>query len=371
MFGTGLTQLIPEPFRKPVAQRIHRALELGFRLLPKKPNSNVSRPHPSDVTISGSQPLAKLRADDLIGSIDEVGSGSHASDSTVDGAAPFTKYNLDDFIKQIDEVGDPSLAAADFALKHFSYKRTVVVDDRLDPYSDQYWNQQIDLYREITGRELDQGSNELVQFDLDAHVGTLNSYASTDPKRMVIHYARLSKLIKHAALPDNARVLDLGCGWGLSSEFLAMLGCRVTAVDINEKFVELVKRRSHRMNYGIKAIHSGFDDLHLNETFDLILFYECLHHAVKPWELLQKVSSWLSPRGKIALAGEPIQNIWWRSWGLRLDGLSVYCMRKFGWFENGWSKDFIIDALSRCGLIVDYKDDVDPDVGPIIIATRR
>jgi SAM-dependent methyltransferase len=148
------------------------------------------------------------------------------------------------------------------------------------------------------------------------------------------------------------------------------MGCRVTAVDINKKFVELIRRRSNRLNFAIEAIQSNFDDLRLDKTFDLVVFYESLHHAIRPLELLQKVSGWLSANGKIALAGEPIQNIWWNNWGLRLDPLSIYCMRKFGWFENGWSKDYITAALSKCGLHVDYKDDADPDIGPMIIASR-
>ena len=86
---------------------------------------------------------------------------------------------------------------------------------------------------------------------------------------MVIHYLRLGKLIKYAALPNNARVLDLGCGWGLSSEFFASLGCRVTAVDINRKFVELIRLAPSRLNFKIEAIQSNFDDLHLDQIFDL------------------------------------------------------------------------------------------------------
>ena len=282
-----------------------------------------------------------------------------------------TKDNLDDFVREIDRIGGPASSEASIAWKDLQYQATVLVDQTLDPYSEQYWQQQVELYKEITGRELNQADNELTEFALEDHVQAANSYASTDPARMAIHYCRLSKLIKHASLPNSARILDLGCGWGLSSEFFATMGCRVTAVDIDKKFVELVRRRSMRLNLGIEVIHGNFDDLALDKQFDLIVFNECLHHALKPWELLEKVSSWLGAEGKIALVGEPIQSIWWQTWGLQLDPLSIYCMRKFGWFESGWSKDFITGALSRCGLLVDYKDDEDPDIGPIIIASRK
>lgn len=246
-----------------------------------------------------------------------------------------------------------------------------MVDQTFDPFSDAYLQQQLNLYHEISGRNLDQSKNELTEFNLDDHVRSANSYASVSPARMVVHSVRLSKLTKYAALPDRARVLDLGCGWGLSSEFFAGLGCQVTAVDINEKFVELVRRRSLRLDLNIRAIQSSFDDLNLHEEFDLVVFYESLHHAVSPLQILQKVSNWLTPNGKIAFAGEPIQSIWWKNWGLRLDPLSLYCIRKYGWFESGWSKEFIFAALAKCGLQADYKDDQDGEIGPIVLASRE
>jgi 2-polyprenyl-3-methyl-5-hydroxy-6-metoxy-1,4-benzoquinol methylase len=276
---------------------------------------------------------------------------------------------LDAFVRETDDAGGPESPGGVNLWNDFHYQATVQVDQTLDPYSDLYWQQQVQLYREITGREINQSANEVTHFELEDHVRSANSYASNDPARMALHYCRLSKLVKWASLPPNARVLDLGCGWGLSSEFFALLGCRVTAVDINERFVELIRRRSNRFNFGIEVIHSDFDSLDLDKQFDVVIFYESLHHALRPWDLLQKVSSWLAVDGKIALAGEPIQSIWWHNWGLRLDPVSVYCMRKFGWFESGWSKEFIVESLNRCGLITEYKDS-DPEVGPIIIASR-
>lgn len=283
----------------------------------------------------------------------------------------FTKDNLDDFVRQIDRNGGPDSIEAAVVFERFLYQSEARVQLTLDPHSEEYWEQQIQLYKEISGRDLDQTKNEISDFDIEGHVRAANPFACNDPAQMSIHYGRLSKLIKYADLKNNANVLDLGCGWGISSELFTMMGCRVTAVDINQKSIELIKRRSARLQLPIRAIHSNFDDLYLDEKFDLIVFNESLHHAVKPAALLQKVAGWLATDGKIGLAGEPIQNIWWPSWGLRLDAISIYCMRKYGWFESGWSKDYIVDALSERNLSIIYKDDIDPEIGPIIIATRK
>jgi hypothetical protein len=157
----------------------------------------------------------------------------------------------------------------------------------------------------------------------------------------------------------------------MSSEFFASLGCQVTAVDINEKFVELVNTRSRRLDFGINAIHGGFDDVTVTDHYDLVVFYECLHHAIRPWKVIEKFALELAPNGGIAFAGEPVQAFWWKNWGLRLDPLSVYCIKKFGWFESGWSKPFIIKTLNKSGFFVEYVDDADPRVGPVVIAKLR
>jgi 2-polyprenyl-3-methyl-5-hydroxy-6-metoxy-1,4-benzoquinol methylase len=278
--------------------------------------------------------------------------------------------SLSEFVSSIDKLGGPDSTEAKKMFTDFRYEPATQVDKTLNPNSQEYWEQQLALYRELSGRKLDQTKNELTEFTLEDHIKTPNAYASADPSRMSLHFYRLSKLVRCAALPISARVLDLGCGWGLSSELFAMMGCRVTAVDINERFIELVMARSSRLDLGIDAVRSNFDDLQLSERFDLIVFNESLHHAVRPQKLLDKVSRWLTDNGKIAMVGEPIQDIWWPHWGLRLDALSVYCIRKCGWFENGWSRNYVSEMLRQCGLSSSFTEDVDPEVGLIVIARR-
>src|SRR5438874_7739184 len=102
------------------------------------------------------------------------------------------------------------------------------------------------------------------------------------------------------------------------------MGFQVIGVVVNPLFVELVNRRAKRLGYDISAKCSTFDDYELDRKFDLIFFYECLHHAVRPWVLLDKLARNLTEIGRVALAGEPINDFWWKSWGMRLDAMSVY-----------------------------------------------
>lgn len=281
-----------------------------------------------------------------------------------------TEETLDEFVKKTDFLGGPNLPGSAEYWKNFEYRPTTIVDQSLDPFSNSYFEQQITLYKELSGREIDPAVNELTAFDVDHHVEAANPYGSQEPSSFVVHYLRLGNAIRSANLPPHPRILDMGAGWGLSSEFLATLGCRVTAVDINPAFVQLINRRQIRHHLNIIAVEGSFDDFQPSELFDAVLFYECLHHAMRPWELIARASKWLANGGKIIFAGEPVNDLWWRHWGMRLDPLSVYCVRKFGWFESGWSQPFITECFNRAGLSAAFIPGPDPEIGSACVATN-
>jgi 16S rRNA (guanine1207-N2)-methyltransferase len=81
-------------------------------------------------------------------------------------------------------------------------------------------------------------------------------------------------LIEHMEIPHNARVLDIGCGYGpigLTAARLAPQG-HVTLIDINERAVEL--SRHNAVTNGIHNVSIAQSDLFTvveGETFDVIL----------------------------------------------------------------------------------------------------
>ena len=263
---------------------------------------------------------------------------------------------LDAFVQASDDRGGPNSPGCNAYWSDFSYKPSVVINEALDPFGPEYMAEQLELYYELSGRTLDQGTNEQTRFDMPAHVAAANPYGPYDPAAAALHTLRLSRAILAARPRLGARVLDMGCGWGLSSEFAAYLGLDVTGVDINPDFVSLVNQRAARLGTQVRAIHSTFDDYVPDGSNDLVLFYECLHHAVRPWTVVERLARSLAPDGAIVLAGEPI-NEEWRHWGLRLDALSVYCIRKFGWFESGWSLSFIKSVFVRADMRVEVEYD--------------
>jgi SAM-dependent methyltransferase len=172
-------------------------------------------------------------------------------------------------------------------------------------------------------------------------------------------------------LPSSSKILDLGCGAGFTSEIMAYCGGSVDSIDINPENVNLINARAKRLGLNIVARVGAFDDLHLDKKYDYIFFYECLHHAAKPWNLIDRLSKHIEEDGKIAFAGEPINSSWWPYWGLRLDLESLYMMRKYGWLESGWSEDFISKCFERAGLNLNLYPGVGLNRGMIGVATKK
>lgn len=277
--------------------------------------------------------------------------------------------DLPNFVSTIDSLGGPGDPRVDEYWRGVVYQPKVRVDTRLDPFSREYYDAQIALYKEMSGRELDQSINEHTIFDKASHVRARNPYNHGDPGMLATQIVQLATAMRLARPKRGARLVDMGCGWGLSSELGAYLGLDVEAVDINRDFVSLVHDRSLRYGYDINAVHASFDSYQPWAPVDMFLFYECLHHAVEPWTLIERLASMLNPGGKVVACGEPINTHWWPHWGLRLDPMSVYCIHKHGWFESGWSQDFLVKCFERAHFNVEITDFPDP-IGQFVVASK-
>ena len=157
-----------------------------------------------------------------------------------------TSLHLDEFVAYVDKIG--GVGTSEFAnlARNFIYSPEIKIDQALDPFSKTYCDQMIELYRELSGRDLDQETGEITSIDVEHHAVSANPYASTDIGFISKHARTVLTATMMANLPSGAKVLDLGCGWGLSTEMLEFTGAHVTAVDINSYFIELVERRSKR-----------------------------------------------------------------------------------------------------------------------------
>lgn len=260
--------------------------------------------------------------------------------------------DLDDFIEMVDrdyagDLGRPELAAAYYPL---DFKFDTIVDQDLDPFSAEYFDHQLALYSEISGRQLNQSEGELHPVDIASLLESSNPLGVSNVPFTAEHVRAISSMLALAGLEASAEVLDMGAGHGVSSEVLAFCGARVHAVDIDPALGELSRLRAKARSLPIRRSVLNYDDLSALETghYDAAFFFQSLHHCLRPWELVGSLDRRLKADGVIAFTGEPIGSVW-RHWGIRLDQESVYVARKMGWFESGWSHQFIRSCFERNG----------------------
>jgi 2-polyprenyl-3-methyl-5-hydroxy-6-metoxy-1,4-benzoquinol methylase len=235
----------------------------------------------------------------------------------------------------------------------FNLRFDTHVDQNLDPFSEVYVAQQLSLYREISGRDFDQSSGELHRDDTRRLLNAPNPTGIASADKLAEYVRCVSTMQSLACLDRPApHVLDVGAGHGLGSEVIAYTGCRVDAIDIDPALSLMSETRAASRGLPIRRHILNFDDLSplADDEYDAAFFFQSLHHSLRPWRLIEDLRAKLTPDGVIAFVGEPLQETYWLNWGVRLDNLSVYVARDRGWFESGWSHDFMRRCFRRAGL---------------------
>jgi SAM-dependent methyltransferase len=99
------------------------------------------------------------------------------------------------------------------------------------------------------------------------------------------------------------RALDIGCGNGRNSRYLASLGFKVDAIDFSEASIKKAEDMTDS-RLGITYMHTPFSEMITeHESYDLIYDSGCFHH-VKPHRralYLKKVFNLLKPDGYFGL----------------------------------------------------------------------
>jgi len=218
-----------------------------------------------------------------------------------------------------------------------------------DPFRPEYRETQLALYRAVAGRAYET-ANEVTAFDVETAVRRPFPYYTGSGPTAGEHLMGIGFLLKTMALPPGSRVLEFGPGWGNTTLELARLGHHVTCVDIEARFVELIRRRAAREDLSIEAIHDDFFWAErATERFDAVIFFECFHHCDDHLRLLRALQDRVAPGGRLFFGGEPIVPDFPQPWGLRLDGNSLWAIRKNGWLELGFREDYFQEALTHTG----------------------
>jgi len=100
-------------------------------------------------------------------------------------------------------------------------------------------------------------------------------------------------------LRPGARVLEIGCGTGLFTEFFAASGATILAVDISEDLLASARRRGLPPTVTFACM--PFEHLDSRQPFDAIIGSSVLHHLDID-AALKQIFRLLAPRGLLAFA---------------------------------------------------------------------
>jgi len=208
------------------------------------------------------------------------------------------------------------------------------------------------LYETLSGKAY-RLENEATPIDVDSMVIRPFPYCTNSSQVIGTQLISIGSLLHRLQVPPGGRVLEFGPGWGNTTLALAMGGYCVTAVDISESFCELIRRRAEHAGVTINVVHSDFMWAEsVTEPYDAVVFFECFHHCDDHLRLLRALHRAVKPGGRVYFGGEPITDGFPVPWGLRLDGESLWAIRKHGWLELGFTESYFVKALESTGWAV-------------------
>jgi len=111
------------------------------------------------------------------------------------------------------------------------------------------------------------------------------SYLKYDHVRENTRHIRIKNDLKNI-IKEGMKVLDLGCGTGITTKYIVELGAKVTGIDISPKLIEFARENSNHENIEY-LIHDITDFNPGKKTFDAICLIDIMEHI--PIEKIPKL----------------------------------------------------------------------------------
>lgn len=252
---------------------------------------------------------------------------------------------------------DAALAVSDDELRRvfrtYMYKFNYSEMPR-DPWCPEYRNFQFACYEKIAGKKYSV-ANEFSNFlDVEKFIARPFPFYTQSYRTVSDQLIMVGLVIRAMKLPPGASILEFGAGWGNTAVNLARMGYKVTVVDVEQRFLDIVKGRSSGFEENIKTVQGDFSVIEqLEGRYDAILFKECFHHCADHLRFVELFESKLSKNGLVCFAGEPVYPEFPVPWGIQCDGESIWAIRNFGWLEFGFNETFFNEMLEINGFHVE------------------
>ncbi len=112
----------------------------------------------------------------------------------------------------------------------------------------------------------------------------------------------LRETCQHADLKDGQAILELGCGWGSLSLWMAetLPGARITAVSNSQSQRGHIESRAAELGLtNLTVITADMNDFTTEKSFDRVVSVEMFEHMSNWRTLLERVRTWLKPDGRL------------------------------------------------------------------------
>ena len=107
---------------------------------------------------------------------------------------------------------------------------------------------------------------------------------------------------EHADLEDGQQILELGCGWGSLSLWMAknFPKSKITSVSNSNSQREYIMGQAKERNLkNLKVITADVNSFESDKTYDRVVSVEMFEHVRNHRGLFQRIYSWLNPDGKL------------------------------------------------------------------------
>lgn len=182
--------------------------------------------------------------------------------------------------------------------------------------------------RELTGRPADAAAfaRDMANFPIAMHTDAANAqhyevpaaffgqvlgphrkysscyYASPGDSLETAEANGLVLTAEHAGLADGQSVLELGCGWGSLSLWMAAHypNSRIVSVSNSASQRAFIEERARERGLGnLRVVTADMNDFAIEETFDRVVSVEMFEHMANWRSLLGRVRGWLKPDGRL------------------------------------------------------------------------
>ena len=114
--------------------------------------------------------------------------------------------------------------------------------------------------------------------------------------------AMLEMTCQRAEIRDGMSILELGCGWGSLSLWMAerFPKIRIVAVSNSAGQKAYIDAKAQERGFSqIKVLTKNLTDFHNEKQFDRVISIEMFEHMRNYHDLLKRISGWLKPEGKL------------------------------------------------------------------------